>query len=623
MSNYSKFHSKALSLYGNRFIYHWDTYTRLRDKMTITDTVTGITFEQIPSNHLKSLPHSVKSKKDYSNLCLSQEEALNKLKEWHPNLDFSKTIFKGASKSITVVCPTHGKFTKRYSDFKETSGCPSCGKERMKFKNTLSQEEFLERVSKLHPNLDLSKVIYVNSNTPVTVSDAVRGEFKILPVSLLKGYGSNIKQLTQKEFISKVSELHPEYNFSNTLYKGMKELVEFICPVHDKVSMQAANLYYRGSKCKKCSYDGRSSLSQEDFLKVMDTKKNSQNLDLSKAIYTNTDTPLIVICPVHGEFKKTPKLLIQNFICNKCSPSNYSKYELEIIEYIKSLNILEEDIIHSARPSFMNGQELDIYLPKYNLAIEFNGSAFHHSSSSEYVIDFFKSKAKSKTYHYNKWKLCFDEGITLLSIYDFYWVQEQKQEIYKSKINHYLNLDKKIFGRKCTIVKDIDKKIALNFLDSNHIEGSGFQYKNSTYYGLHDKDTLIMVAVIGQFYNQSNKSFKYKLNRICTLKGHTVIGGISKLTKQIKKDFGNFTYQITLSSGGTSLKAATDYRIIDPRYFWVNPNTLKYYHRNYCQKQKLIKHFQQPMLDEDTENTYMERLGFLKIYDNGLAEIQI
>ena len=113
MSNYSKFHSKALSLYGNRFIYHWDTYTRLRDKMTITDTVTGITFEQIPSNHLKSLPHSVKSKKDYSNLCLSQEEALNKLKEWHPNLDFSETIFKGATKSITVICPTHGKFTKR------------------------------------------------------------------------------------------------------------------------------------------------------------------------------------------------------------------------------------------------------------------------------------------------------------------------------------------------------------------------------------------------------------------------------------------------------------------------------------------------------------------------------
>lgn len=47
----------------------------------------------------------------------------------------------------------------------------------------------------------------------------------------------------------------------------------------------------------------------------------------------------------------------------------------------------------------------------------------------------FSSKAKSKTYHYNKWKLCcFDEGVTLLSIYDFYWIQEQKQEIYKSKL---------------------------------------------------------------------------------------------------------------------------------------------------------------------------------------------
>lgn len=36
-------------------------------------------------------------------------------------------------------------------------------------------------------------------------------------VSLLKGYGNNTKQLTQKEFISKISDSHPEYNFSNTL----------------------------------------------------------------------------------------------------------------------------------------------------------------------------------------------------------------------------------------------------------------------------------------------------------------------------------------------------------------------------------------------------------------------
>ena len=63
--------------------------------------------------------------------------------------------------------------------------------------------------------------------------------------------------------------------------------------------------------------------------------------------------------------------------------------------------------------------------------------------------------------------------------------------------------------------------------------------------------------------------------------------------------------------------------IIPPRYYWVNLKTLKYYHRNYCQKQKLEKHFNIKLNPNDTENSYMERLGYLKIYDSGITELQI
>lgn len=551
----------------------------------------------------------------------NKQYKLDKLKQWHPHLDFSKAIYTKATEKITVICSTHGEFSKRYSDFKELSGCPSCGKEKMKIKNSLTQEEFIEKVSKINPDLDLNEAVYVNSNTPVTVISPIKGRIEILPISLFKGLGNSSKSLTQEEFINKVSNLYPEYDFSNTIYKSMRELVKFICPKHGEVSIQASSLYYRNSKCRQCSYTGRSSLSQSEFLEIMKNKGNPHNLDLSKVNYINTDIPVDIICPVHGGFKKTPKLLVQNFICNKCSPSNYSKYEIEIIEYIKSLNICEKDIIHSARPDFMNGQELDIYLPKYNLAIEFNGTAYHHSSNSEYISDFFKNTYKPKDYHFNKWKLCHDNNIILLSIYDFYWIQENKQRIYKSKIKHYLKLDKVIYARKCILSKKIPKEEALEFMNQNHIEGSGFQYKNPSYYGLYYKNELVMVSIIGQFYNQSSKSFKYKLNRICTLSGYTVIGGISKLSKQMKKDFKDFTYQITLSSGGSSLKSISNYQIISPRYFWVHPHTLKYYHRNYCQKQKLVKHFNQKILKHDTENTYMERLGYLKVFDNGLAKI--
>lgn len=69
--------------------------------------------------------------------------------------------------------------------------------------------------------------------------------------------------------------------------------------------------------------------------------------------------------------------------CPKCSYS-ISKAELEIVQYIKSLGIDEQDIQMSYR---LENKQIDIYLKKYNLAIEYNGTMFHHSSNSEYVSD--------------------------------------------------------------------------------------------------------------------------------------------------------------------------------------------------------------------------------------------
>ena len=628
MANYSSFADKALTKYGDRFIYHWDTYTRLRDPMTITDTITGKTFEQIPSNHLRSLPHVIKSETDCNTKRTSPEKAINKLKKWHPDLDFTKTVYVRATEKISVICPIHGEFTKRYSDFSESSGCPSCGKQKISNNLKLTQKEFEDKVYAINPDLDLSKAIYIDSNTPVTVISPLKGEFDILPVSLFKGYGKTFKKLSQEEFIKKVNTLHPEYDFSDTVYKGMREDIKFICPEHGEVSTQASSLYYRGSKCNQCSYNSRgvnSRLDTDSVIKRLETLPNRHNITFELINYIKRDSPIILNCPKHGAFEKEVYVAYRNISCPKCViAGSTSKYELDIIEYIKSIGIPEEDIEHSARPEWLRSKELDIYLPKYNLAIEYNGTAFHHSSNLGFVNKFFLKTSKDKYYHFDKWKICFDNGITLLSIYDFYWDVPIKQFLYKSKIKHHLGLDNKVYARKCTIIKNIDKQIALEFLDNNHIEGSGFQYKDTVYYGLYNEDNkLLMVSSIGSLYNQSSKIFEYKLNRICTLNGYTVVGGITKLTKAMKKDFENFKYQITLSSGGNTLKATKSYKLIEPRYFWINPKTLEYHHRNYCQKKLLQKHFDEKVLDTDTESTYMERLGYLKVFDNGLAEVQL
>ena len=64
-----------------------------------------------------------------------------------------------------------------------------------------------------------------------------------------------------------------------------------------------------------------------------------------------------------------------------------------------------------------------------------------------------------------------------------------------------------------------------------------------------------------------------------------------------------------------------DYNYIGPRYFWVNPKTLSYFSRNQCQKHMLEKSFGEKLLPDDTESTYMERLGYVKVFDCGVAEL--
>lgn len=348
-------------------------------------------------------------------------------------------------------------------------------------------------------------------------------------------------------------------------------------------------------------------------------KVHGNRYDYSQVNYINNHSKVKIICKLHGEFHQAPKSHITGSNCPNCGVK-VSKPELDILAYIRTK--YQGEVIQSFRPTWLDGKELDIFIPEFNLAIEYNGSSFHHSSKSTYVNKYYRNTYKSNSYHMHKWKQCFDNNITLLSIYDFYWTIPSKRENYLSKINHYLHLDRKIYSRKCELL-EIDNSLAFSFYENNHIEGKGFAYKDSRSFGLFYNKELVMCSTIGYIYNQQSKTFKLKLHRIATLKCTTVVGGVSKLSKFLKNNIGSFSYQITLSSGGSTLKYFKNNKIIPPRYFWVNPNTLEYFHRNFCQKHLLQKHFKQPLLLTDTESIYMERLGYLKVYDNGLAELQI
>lgn len=62
---------------------------------------------------------------------LSKLEFINRAKSIHgEKYDYSKTMYEGYRKKITIICPIHGEFEQRVLSHLQGKGCPLCGKEK-------------------------------------------------------------------------------------------------------------------------------------------------------------------------------------------------------------------------------------------------------------------------------------------------------------------------------------------------------------------------------------------------------------------------------------------------------------------------------------------------------------
>ena len=99
---------------------------------------------------------------------------------------------------------------------------------------------------------------------------------------------------------------------------------------------------------------------------------HSNKYDYSKVEYVNTQTKVMIICPIHGVFEQIPSSHLKGYGCRKCSNGNsISSYEYELLNFI---SISKDNVIMNTSPDFFpNKQHLDIYIPDLKLAFEFNG----------------------------------------------------------------------------------------------------------------------------------------------------------------------------------------------------------------------------------------------------------
>lgn len=283
-----------------------------------------------------------------------------------------------------------------------------------------------------------------------------------------------------------------------------------------------------------------------------------------------------------------------------------SQPEKDIYSFLLELGLSETDIIQNTRNIIKNSRnnELDIFLPKYNLAIEFNGLYWHSEASG-----------KDKNYHLNKTKASNTEGIHLIHIFNHQW--ESKRLIIEDIIKKRLNIvDKKIYARHCDL-KLISYKQAETFLNENHLQGS---VKSSVNIGLYNNDTLVSVMTFGKPRNKSKG--EYELYRFCNKLGYSIIGGASKILKFFEREYNSpsiisycdlsiFTGELYHSLG---FKLS---HISQPNYFYF----LQGREHEVFSRNKFMKHKLKDLLEnyDDKLSEYQNMLNnkYLRYYDCG------
>jgi len=305
-----------------------------------------------------------------------------------------------------------------------------------------------------------------------------------------------------------------------------------------------------------------------------------------------------------GEYDIDRSLLFYRFknkinpctICNTVSELKSIK-EKEVIDFLSSLGL---NLIKGDR-DILNGKEIDILIPDFNIGIEFNGLYWH----CEKYVD--------KDYHLNKTNVCESKGIHLIHIFEDEWVNNK--DIVKSRLKNLFKLtENKVYGRKC-IIKEVNTKDKTKFLNDNHIQGTIGSKVNL---GLYYNDDLVSIMTFGKGRVVMNGvKNEWELLRFCNKINHSVIGGASKLFKHFIKNYnpnqlisyadrrwsqGNLYNQLGFNKTHNST----------PNYFYVVNNERE--HRFKYRKNLLVE---SGFDIKKTEREIMYDRGIYRIYDCG------
>jgi hypothetical protein len=357
------------------------------------------------------------------------KEFIEKAKKIHGDkYDYSNVEYKNNITKVCINCPEHGEFWQSPKYHLRGGGCYQCGIDKLKQKRPyvpkpnkrLKNDDFIKRAQKIHGNTyDYSKTNCINATEKVCIICSEHGEFWQTPMSHLKGHGcpycSGNAKLTTKSFIEKAQKTHGnKYDYSKTEYINSKTKVCIICPEHGEF-WQVPHAHLDGQGCPICKGEKISLKKRKSNDKFIEEaqKVHGNKYDYSKVKYKNTNAPICIICPEHGEFWQTPTKHIHGHGCPVCNESHLER-DIRLFLNENKISYIPQKTFEWLKNDGL--LKLDFYLPDYNIAIECQGE--HHFMPVDFANrgkEWSKNRYEYiKTLDNLKYKLCKENKIKLL-----------------------------------------------------------------------------------------------------------------------------------------------------------------------------------------------------------------
>ena len=294
---------KARKVHGDKYDYSLTVYTNQDTKVIIICPIHG-QFSVTPKLHLSGC---ICKKCVSASRALTTETFISRSKELNGDkYSYPDTVYVNQNTKVILFCNTCKKpFSQAPNNHLAGNGCPDCAPSKPKH----STEKFVEKATIVHGNrYDYSGSVYTGIDDPITMRCPVHGPFTQRAQDHLSGYGCATCALekrtrTTPQFIEEANVVHGnKYDYSMTVYESIAKKIKYGCPDHG-VQEQNAGAHLAGHGCWQC-YTDSLKFTTEEF-KAKSNIVHEGKYDYSKSIYIGFNEPILVICPIHGEYMQS------------------------------------------------------------------------------------------------------------------------------------------------------------------------------------------------------------------------------------------------------------------------------------------------------------------------------